>query len=63
MEGVGHFVVGLFSTYCINVSFVRMGCVSITDAMLSHVVSIVGGVLSAVVVAWLRERWGRKKSL
>lgn len=62
MEGIGHFVIGVFSTFCINVSFVQMGSVSVSEAMLSHVVSIVGGVLSAVVVAWLRERW-RKRGL
>ena len=50
-------MLGSCSTFSIHIGLMY---VNWCDMLLTHVVSLVGGVVSAVVVAWLQQKWKGK---
>ena len=47
-----YFIIGMFSTLSFNAVFLLMA-----DNLLEGVLSIIGGVISSLAVAWLKRRW------
>jgi len=47
-----YFIIGMFSTLSLNSVFSQMA-----DHLFAGMVSIVGGVVSSLAVAWLKRRW------
>lgn len=47
-----YFIWGLFSTLSLNTFFTQL-----VDSLLAASVSLLGGLLSSILVAWLKERW------
>lgn len=56
MMWANYFAVGMVSTLGFSAALSRTA-----DELLAAAVSVVGGVASAVVVAWLQHRWGRNR--
>ena len=54
MSKVIVFMLGSCSTFSIHIGLMY---VNWCDMLLAHAVSLVGGVVSAVVVAWLQQKW------
>lgn len=50
-----YFIIGMFSTLSLNSVFSRMA-----DNLFAGLVSIAGGVISSLAVAWVKRRWERK---
>lgn len=48
-----YFMIGMFSTLSLNTLLTQ-----VADHLLAGVVSVVGGVVSALAVAWVKRRWG-----
>ncbi len=51
-----YFVIGMFSTLSLNSMLEVVG-----DHLLSGVLSVCGGVLSSVIVAWLKRCWENRR--
>ena len=51
---IDYFIIGMFTTLSLNTVFSQ-----VTDNLLAGVVSIVGGVISSIAVAWIKRRWER----
>ena len=51
-----YFFTGIFFTLGFN-AFLSQ----VADHFIAGMLSIVGGVISSVVVAWFKERWNRKR--
>ena len=49
-----HFIIGMFSTLSFNAVLSQMA-----DNLLAGVLSIIGGVISSLAVAWVKRRWER----
>lgn len=47
-----YFLIGMFSTLSLNTFLTQ-----VADSLVAGVVSLLGGVLSSIIVAWLRSRW------
>ena len=47
-----YFLIGMFSTLSLNTFLSQMA-----DSLIAGVVSLLGGVLSSIIVAWLKGRW------
>ena len=47
-----YFLIGMFSTLSLNTFLSQMA-----DSLIAGVVSLLGGVLSSLIVAWLKSRW------
>ena len=47
-----YFLLGMFSTLSLNTFLSQMA-----DSLIAGVVSLLGGVLSSIIVAWLKSRW------
>ncbi|WP_158582462.1 hypothetical protein [Odoribacter sp. AF15-53] len=47
-----YFLIGMFSTLSLNTFLSQMA-----DSLIAGVVSLLGGVLSSIIVAWLKSRW------
>ena len=52
-----YFFTGIFFTLGFNAFLAQ-----VADDVVTGVLSIVGGVISSVVVAWCKNRWERKRS-
>ena len=52
-----YFFTGIFFTLSLNAFFTQLA-----NDFVAGVLSIVGGVISSVVVAWCKNRWERKRS-
>lgn len=50
-----YFFTGIFFTLSLNAFFVQ-----VADNLLAGVLSVLGGVISSVVVAWCKHRWDQK---
>lgn len=53
---VDYFIIGMFSTLSFNTVLMQMA-----DQLLAGVISILGGVLSSIAVAWVKRRWEERK--
>lgn len=49
-----YFIIGMFSTLSFNAVLSQMA-----DNLLAGVLSIIGGVISSLAVAWAKRRWER----
>ena len=49
-----YFVIGMFSTLGLNTLLGQ-----VVDQLVAGLVSVVGGMASAAVVAWLKRRWDK----
>lgn len=64
MKTVNNFMVGTASTFGVNESI--QGIESLNDLppniidSVEALVSLLGGILSAIIVAWLKRKWDRK---
>ena len=47
-----YFLIGMFSTLSLNTFLSQMA-----DSLVAGVVSLLGGVLSSIIVAWLKSHW------
>ena len=47
-----YFLIGMFSTLSLKTFLSQMA-----DSLIAGVVSLLGGVLSSIIVAWLKSRW------
>ena len=47
-----YFIIGMFSTLSFNAVLSQMA-----DNLLAGVLSIIGGVISSLAVAWVKRRW------
>ena len=47
-----YFLIGMFSTLSLNTFLSQMA-----DSLIAGVVSLLGGVLRSIIVAWLKSRW------
>ena len=52
-----YFFTGIFFTLSLNAFFSQLA-----NDLVAGILSIVGGVISSVVVAWCKNRWERKRS-
>ncbi len=52
-----YFFIGIFFTLSLNAFFTQLA-----DNLVAGILSVVGGVISSVVVAWCKYRWERKRS-
>ncbi|MCB6974806.1 MULTISPECIES: hypothetical protein [Butyricimonas] len=52
---MNYFIIGMFSTLSFNSVLSQMA-----DHLFAGVISIIGGIVSSVVVAWLKRRWGKR---
>lgn len=61
MKGMKNFIVGMISTMGVNQSLLaRQTVTNISDnanSVINTLISIIGGILSTVVVAYLQHRW------
>ncbi|MCB6973958.1 MULTISPECIES: hypothetical protein [Butyricimonas] len=53
---MNYFVIGMFSTLSFNSVLSQM-----VDHLFAGVVSIAGGIVSSIAVAWVKRRWERRK--
>ena len=51
-----YFLIGMFSTLSLNTVLAQ-----VSDSLLAGTVSLLGGVLSSIIVAWLKNRWHVKR--
>ncbi len=51
-----YFFIGIFFTLSLNAFFTQLA-----DNLVAGILSVVGGVISSVVVAWCRHRWNQHR--
>ena len=57
MNRIFYFMTGTLSTLTVNNSLVMSGY---SDFVVTQVVSLAGGILSSIIIAWLQKKWGEK---
>ncbi|WP_303180102.1 hypothetical protein [uncultured Butyricimonas sp.] len=53
---MNYFIIGMFSTLSFNSVLSQMA-----DHLFAGVISIVGGIVSSVAVAWVKRRWEEQR--
>ncbi len=53
---MNYFMIGMFSTLSFNSVLSQMA-----DHLFAGVVSIAGGIVSSIAVAWVKRRWEQRK--
>ena len=51
-----YFLIGMFSSLSLNTFLTQ-----VSDSLLAGTVSLLAGVLSSIIVAWLQKRWHEKR--
>ncbi|TKG95393.1 hypothetical protein EYV94_08085 [Puteibacter caeruleilacunae] len=64
MKNIGNFLVGSMSTLGLSESIQHVDTASIVPSSVidsvEALISLVGGIVSTVVVAWLKSKWDKK---
>lgn len=58
---MNYFILGSLTTLSVRATLANLGIQIVQDTLLNLFLSLAGGILSAVIVAWLQRRWQNRR--